>query len=105
MVGVKRPKGFHKDLHAQGKETKALIIIAVCLVVAYLLAFLGSCSPIHCRIFICGVTIITIALSLVAGYCISYQLGYGTKDVHECIPFLMLGIGIDDVFVVCNAFD
>lgn len=104
-VGLKTPKSFHHDLHSQAKETGPLIGLAVCLVVAYLLIFLGSCSPIHCRIVLCSVTAITILLSTVAGYSISYQLGYGTGDVHSCIPFLMLGIGIDDVFVVCNAFD
>ena len=34
-----------------------------------------------------------------------YWLGYYDSDIADTIPFLMLGIGIDDMFVICNALD
>ena len=33
------------------------------------------------------------------------MLGYEQNESHEALPILMLGIGVDDMFVVCNALD
>lgn len=30
---------------------------------------------------------------------------YKTAGIHELIPFLLVGIGVDDIFVICNALD
>lgn len=34
-----------------------------------------------------------------------FRNGYRTAGVHELVPFLIFGIGIDDIFVLCNALD
>ena len=71
LVGV-RDHTFSEDLHAQGKETTAKIILAVCAVFTYLLVFLGSCSPMHCRMMLCFLTVLTVMLATVTGFCVSF---------------------------------
>ena len=78
---------------------------AVLVVVIYLVLFLGGISPIHCRVTISFVGLICIGLSVLAGFGTSIKLGYDMSLAHEAIPVLMLGIGVDDMFIICNAFD
>jgi len=67
--------------------------------------FLGSCSPIHCRIVVCAVGLVCTQIAVLAGQGICYNWGWEKTDMHDTIPFLMLGIGVDDIFVICNALD
>ena len=32
-------------------------------------------------------------------------MGHERKDAHEVLPVVMLAIGVDDMFVICNALD
>lgn len=34
-----------------------------------------------------------------------YLLKLKKSEVHDTMPILMLGIGVDDMFVICNALD
>jgi predicted RND superfamily exporter protein len=36
---------------------------------------------------------------------IAFALGHKFSNIHSLLPFLLLGIGVDDMFVVCNAVD
>ena len=75
------------------------------MVVTYFTAFLGNCSPIHCRVSISVMGLTCVALSVLGGRGICYYFGMLKDDMQESVPFLMLGIGIDDIFVLCNALD
>lgn len=46
-----------------------------------------------------------IALSTIAGFGLSSLLGLFYGPVHSVLPFVLLGIGVDDAFVIVNAFD
>ena len=48
---------------------------------------------------------VCIALSVLAGADLAVSRGYMESDVHQTMPVLMLGIGVDDMFVMCNAMD
>lgn len=84
---------------------KDLAIIAFLILVIYNMSFIGSCSPIHCRFSVAIFGIICIALSIAAGFGICIKLEYKQNEGHEAMPILLLGIGIDDMFIICNALD
>ena len=46
-----------------------------------------------------------ILLSVLTGYSIGAILGFKESSATDPIPILMLGIGVDDMFVICNALD
>ena len=75
------------------------------LIALYCLLFLGSCSPIHCRFFLALIGLSTVLISYVTGFAICFLMDQKTAGVHQLIPFLLIGIGIDDIFVLCNAVD
>lgn len=46
-----------------------------------------------------------VALSTVAGFGVASLAGLLYGPVHSVLPFVLLGIGVDDAFVIANAFD
>ena len=87
------------------KHDTNLAIYAAVLIVAYSAIFLGACSPMHCRLSVAIVGILCIVLSMAAGYFLSLKLGYYMNDAHQALPIMLLGIGVDDMFIICNALD
>ena len=82
-----------------------LALYSVILIFAYLVVFLGSFSSTHCRLNISVVGIVCVLLSVGAGASIGMKLEYVRTEAHEALPILMLGIGVDDMFIICNALD
>ena len=46
-----------------------------------------------------------VGLSIAAGYGFAFILGYKFSDMHGVLPFLILGLGVDDMFVIVNTID
>ena len=80
-------------------------VLAVILIVAYCATTLGSCSPVHCRLTLALIGICCVLLSVAAGFGICYIYDWKGTEMTNIIPILMLGIGVDDMFVICNAID
>lgn len=79
--------------------------MSVQLVAIYTMFNLGGMSPEHSRVFVAFCGLITIGFSYIMGNGFAGTLGYNTAGVHNLLSFLLIGIGADDFFVVCNALD
>ena len=75
------------------------------MIVGYCALNLGSFSPIHCRLTVTLVGFACVMLAVQAGFGFCGILDLRISAVHESMPILMLGIGVDDMFVICNAID
>lgn len=80
----------------------AVTIMVICV---YLICTLGSCSPLHCRIVLAVCGIICVLVALASGYGICFMTGWKITEITQILPPMMLGIGVDDMFVICNAID
>jgi Niemann-Pick C1 protein len=49
--------------------------------------------------------LVTVGISTAAGFGLSSLAGLFYGPVHSLLPFILLGIGVDDIFVIANAFD
>lgn len=49
--------------------------------------------------------LVCVGLSYASGFGVCFLLGGETAGVHNLMPFLLIGIGVDDMFVICNAVD
>ena len=87
------------------EEGIKLIYVAVVLVTVYLVLTIGSCSPIHCRLSLAIWGMVVVLLSTMAGFGICYALGWKKTSANDPIPLIMLGIGVDDIFVIINSLD
>ena len=66
---------------------------------------LGNFSPLHCRCVVALTGLLCVTLAYTSGFGLMYFLGGQTTGVHQLMPFLLIGIGVDDMFVICNAID
>lgn len=80
-------------------------MFSIGLVGIYVIFFLGSCSPTHCRLVVALGGTISIILSFFAGFGLLYYFGFEASTFHSWLPFLMMSIGVEHMFVICNAVD
>jgi len=81
------------------------IVISIVTICIYLSVFLGSPSPIHCRLVLAFLGIICVLTALASGYGICFSYGWLASEISQILPPMMLGIGVDDMFVICNSID
>lgn len=92
---------FSDDIQADLK----LVQIAIGLVALYTILVLGTCSAMHCRLVVALMGLFCVGISYGSGFGFMFLIGGETAGVHSLMPFLLIGIGVDDMFVICNAVD
>ena len=80
-------------------------VFAGMLVLSYSFVVIGGMSPVHFRSATALVGMSCILLSITSGYGIALALGWKTTKFHAIIPFMIMGIGVDDMFVIVNTID
>lgn len=81
------------------------MITAIMLILTYSFIVLGNCSPVNMRGVAALVGVSCVGLSIISGYGIAAIFGYQISRLHSLMPFLMLGLGVDDMFVIVNSID
>lgn len=71
----------------------------------YTMLFLGAFTPIHCRCTVAFGAILTVVMSFFAGFGLLFYCGFSYSNFHSWIPYLMMVIGVEHFFVICNAVD
>ena len=49
--------------------------------------------------------ILNVGLSILVSYSLSSAMGLMYGPMHSSLPFLLLGLGIDDMFVIVQTYD
>ena len=80
-------------------------MIALLLIYTYSCVVLGNCSPVHLRVISAMIGLVCVGLSVTAGYGVAFALGFKFSRFHALLPFLILGVGVDDMFVIVNTID
>ena len=74
------------------------------LLILYVLWMLGPNNKVHRKIGLALASVLSVMLSISACYGTSSALGFFFGPVHNVLPFLLLGLGIDDTFIIVNAY-
>jgi len=83
-----------------------LINGAFMLMIIYLVLNLGGlCHKIESRALLAVGCTLSIVLAGAAGYGLAAWMQFPYTPAHGILPFVILGIGVDDSFVIMNAFD
>lgn len=79
--------------------------IGFMIVYAYVMLMLGKFSCVEQRVYlsIAGISGVVMGIIVSYGFCSAIGLFFG--PMHNVLPFLLLGIGIDDMFVIVQSWD
>ena len=98
-------KGYLDSWAEDVKEDLVSILFASIASGLYIFLFLGSFSPTHCRCMVSFGGILSVAISFFSGFGLLYYCGEQTSNFHSWLPFLLMCIGVEHMFVICNAID
>ena len=86
-------------------EDLKLIAISMTMVITYSLLVLGGFNPIQFRCCTALIGMGVVFLSLACGYGIAFAVGLKVSRFHDILPFMIMGIGVDDMYVIVNTID
>jgi len=75
------------------------------IVYAYVMVMLGKFSCVEQRLYLSVVGILGIIMGIIVSYGLCSSLGLFFGPLHNVLPFLLLGIGIDDMFVIVQSWE
>ena len=81
------------------------MLAAIFLIFVYTNLVLGNCSPLHLRTASASIGIFCVVLSVLSGYGLAFLIGQKLSQAHNILPFMLLGLGVDDMFVIVNCID
>ena len=95
------------EIHALGGilGEAHLMVLAVVMVSTYSFFVLGGMSAVHFRSITAFIGIGCVFLSMAVGYALALFAGFQGTNFHSIIPYMILGIGVDDMFVIVNSID
>ena len=59
----------------------------------------------HFRSAAAGIALLCVGLSYGASFGFAHLVGMKSAGVHQVLPFLLIGIGVDDCFVIASSLD
>ncbi len=89
-----------EDIINEAQNDKDLLIIGYLLVLVYIMIMLGRFNLAQQRILLSLVGLLSVGLGIITSYGICSLFGIWGSSMNLVIPFMLLGIGIDDMFVI-----
>ena len=83
----------------------ATLLFGFVLLFVYIFLVLGNFNWIEQRAFLSIAGMLVIGLALGSCYGLGFYLSVSFNDMCPVIPFLLLGIGVDDMFVIVQSLD
>lgn len=75
------------------------------LILLYVCFNLGKLNSVEHRVWLSLIGIVSVVLGVVSSYGLSQLMGFMFTQMNSLLPFLMLGVGIDDMFVIMQAWE
>ena len=79
--------------------------IGVTLLILYGTFILGKLHPVHSRAVLAAIGLGSVMMAYIEALGVSMYFGQRNSGPHTSIPFLLLGIGLDDMFVLIASLE
>lgn len=94
-----------KEIIRSIKEDVPLMAMAFLIMTAYCCFSLSKRHRVESRSLLGIGAVVTVAMSLAAGYGILFAVGISLTPLSYLFPYGMLGLGLDDTFILTGAFE
>ena len=81
------------------------LFVGYMIVFVYVMIMLGKFTCVEQRAYLSVASIAGIVMGIIVAYGFCSALGLFYGPMHNVLPFLLLGIGIDDMFVIVQSWD
>lgn len=98
-------RSFTDFLHQVLDSNMTILLYGVLVILVYIILMIGRCNIVQQRVYLSIAGISVVGQAIVSSYGICYYMGYFYGPIHQILPFLLLGIGVDDMFVVMQSLE
>lgn len=96
----------YDDFLGQVLESNMMVLLCgLSLLVVYVMTMISKCNLVQQRIYLSLMGISVVGQAIGASYGLCFYMGYFYGPIHPILPFLLLGIGVDDTFVVMQSLE
>ena len=96
---------FERNFNEGLVSDRVIVNISIVLRISYSLLVLGTCHPVGCRAAAATIGIGSTMMAYAASYGLCCLVGLEISNMHPLLPFLLLGIGADDMYVIVAVVD
>ncbi|GLH15775.1 Protein of unknown function [Gryllus bimaculatus] len=91
----------YKDVLGQVLQNNITVLFAgFSLIILYVIIMLGRCNMVEQRILLSLLGVSVIGQSILASYGLCFYMGFFWGPLHPVLPFLLLGVGVDNIYVL-----
>ncbi|XP_012277603.1 patched domain-containing protein 3 [Orussus abietinus] len=98
-------RSFKDLLHEVLQNNMTILCCGLSLIAVFVIAMIGRCNLVQQRIYLSLLGVSVVGQAIICSYGVCFYLGFFYGPVHPILPFLMLGIGVDDMFVIMQNLD
>eukprot|EP00058_Branchiostoma_floridae_P007566 XP_002593054.1 hypothetical protein BRAFLDRAFT_74381 [Branchiostoma floridae] len=98
-------RSFQDAFRGQTFSEIQLLSAGYALIIAYVVLMVGNINVVEHRIYVglLGVASVGMATGASIGFCSLCGVLYG--PIHSVMPFLLIGVGVDDMFIIVQAWE
>ncbi|XP_032681193.1 protein patched homolog 3-like isoform X3 [Odontomachus brunneus] len=98
-------RSYDDMLHQVINNNMTVLFCGMSLITIYVIVMIGRCNAMQQRIYLSLMGISVVGQALLSSYGLCYYMGFFYGPVHPILPFLLLGIGVDDMFVIMQSLE
>ncbi|XP_043256919.1 patched domain-containing protein 3-like [Colletes gigas] len=82
-----------------------VLCCGITLIAVYVMAMIGKCNALEQRIYLSIMGVTVVGQAILSSYGLCSYLGYSYGPIHSILPFLLLGIGVDNMFMIMQSLE
>ncbi|XP_072753049.1 patched domain-containing protein 3 isoform X2 [Anoplolepis gracilipes] len=99
------PRSYQDILNQVLNNNITVLFCGISLITIYVIVMIGRCNMMQQRIYLSLLGIFVVGQAVLSSYGICFYMGFLYGSVHPILPFLLLGIGVDDMFVIMQTLE
>ncbi|CAE8689636.1 unnamed protein product, partial [Polarella glacialis] len=84
-------------------DDQSIVMYAMIIMICYCCSVLGRCHPVHSKMLLGFTIVVTVGLALLFAFGVTSFIGLPYTVLSSMCIFILLGVGIDDAFIIADA--